>query len=156
MIEALGMVAINADALAWHEPPDGPGPALHADRKTSLQGWLPPMYRVLDVPAALQALAPDPAVAGAFTLAIDDDLLRENAGPWRVTFESGKVVVESAAVEANADLRMPVGAFAQALLGRPDLAALEAAGAVAVANPGAFAAARRLLPAHSTYCLDFF
>jgi predicted acetyltransferase len=156
MIEALGMIAANADALDWHEPAGGPGLALHAERKMTVQGWLPPMYRVLDVPAALRALEPDPAVAGAFTLTIEDDVLGENIGPWRVAFAGGKVAVESAGTEAGADLTMPIGAFTQALLGQPDLAALEAAGAVVVANPTAYAAARRLLPAHSTYCIDFF
>jgi predicted acetyltransferase len=151
LMEALSMLCINAASLSWCEPPDGPYLALHGERGVGIAGWLPPMYRIVDVPGALRALCPD--ASGSFTLAIDDELIPDNRGPWRVVFEPGRVHVEPA---SEAALTLTIGALTQALLGDPSLASLAVMGAVEVRDDDAFAAARRLLPPHPLYCVDFF
>jgi predicted acetyltransferase len=158
MIDALGMFCINASSVSWCEPSDGPYLARHGERGVGIRGWMSPMYRVLDVAAALSALRPGAGEgAGSFTLAVQDELVPDNRGPWRVTFEAGRVGVEAAG-GVEPDLTLPIDAFTQALLGEPDLAAVAAQGSVRVGPAGAagMEAARRLFAPRPVYCLDFF
>jgi predicted acetyltransferase len=99
--------------------------------------WL----RITDVPAALSRrryLTPIDLV-----LEVDDQLLPENAGRWRLRADgpSGPATCVPADDGATADLVCDVADLAAAYLGGVSLATLAAAGRVREATPGALAAA---------------
>jgi predicted acetyltransferase len=99
--------------------------------------WL----RITDVPAALRRrryLIPVDLV-----LEVDDQLLPENAGRWRLQADgpSGPATCVPAADGAAADLVCDVADLAAAYLGGVSLATLAAAGRVREATPGALATA---------------
>lgn len=52
------------------------------------------MLRILDVPAALAGRGYLPGVDATVTFAVDDELLPENRGPWRLSVAGGKGSVE--------------------------------------------------------------
>ncbi|MBE7559947.1 GNAT family N-acetyltransferase [bacterium] len=137
LLSALGRIGYNGATLTWPEPGDSPFWALFCEYGLEATVERPPMYRIIDAPAALRALGADGE--GEFTLELRDPLLPENAGPWRVRFGAGSVTVEPA---STAQLALDVRTAAQALLGEPSLADL--------------AAATRLLPRFPTHCADFF
>jgi predicted acetyltransferase len=81
--------------LAWYGPPSTSpmGLAIASNAfsvKTDLVRW---MTRVLDVPLALRSRG-YPSVSGEAVLDIDDNLFPENAGPWLVQADAGRVTVE--------------------------------------------------------------
>jgi len=64
------------------------------------------MFRLLDVSAALDARGYRDDIAHVVSLAVEDELLPENRGPWRVAVEGGKASVESV---DNATMTIPIG-----------------------------------------------
>jgi predicted acetyltransferase len=155
LLGLLRQLLINTSAIRWFEPADSPFLAQYAERDTEVVARRPVMYRLIDVPLALATLPVDEAVAGTFTMAVFDPQLADNAGPWRVAAEEGRLTVEPCSTDAP-DLEIGVGALTQAVLGEPDLMALHRHGAVTVRSPEALALAARLLPPHPVCCLDFF
>jgi predicted acetyltransferase len=125
-------------AGSWDEP------IMHmVDEPRTLGGrqtdslWL----RITDVPAALRRrryLTPIDLV-----LEIDDPLLPENAGRWRLRADgpAAPATCVPAPDGAAADLVCDVADLAAAYLGGVSLATLAAAGRVREANPGALASA---------------
>ncbi len=76
-----------------------------------------PMLRVLDVAGALAARRAWPAVAPLrFTLNVQDTLLPENQGPWRVDFDGRRALAERGEGE-DARLTAEPAAFAQIYAG---------------------------------------
>lgn len=144
-------LAINKSGLSWFEPSDSPFYARFLDQGVEAKLDRPIMFRVTDVPAALRQLKP--ASSGEFTLKVQDDLIEENRGPWRVAFGPDGVAVEPA---SEADLEIDIRHFAQAFLGDPswtDLARLDLA---VVRDAKALEAALALMPATPVYCPEFF
>jgi predicted acetyltransferase len=103
--------------LAWYGPPSTSpmGLAIGSNGfsvKPDLTRW---MTRVLDVPLALRSRG-FPPVSGEAVLEIDDNLFPENAGPWLVHADAGRVSVEPAG-DANAaqphgpTKPLPIGLF---------------------------------------------
>jgi predicted acetyltransferase len=78
--------------VEWAGPPNDPA-TLVTDEQSIEQsyryGW---MLRLLDVPAALEQRG-YPSEDGTCTIAVEDGLFPENAGPWRIEAERGKVAV---------------------------------------------------------------
>jgi len=151
ILSVLSALGINKRSLTWCEPIDGPFRAGWFDRGMRFTLARPLMWRVVDVPAALAALAP--RAAGGFTIEIDDAQLPANRGPWRVVARDGHVDV--ARCDA-ADVRLDVGRFAQALLGEPSFAQLVREGFVHVARDAAADECARVLSAAAVYCLEDF
>lgn len=147
----LGKIGMNRSKVSWYEPPDLPYLTEYVDTDVEVALARPIMFRVNDVPAALEALQPEGR--GEFTLEVADELIPENRGPWAVRFQRGVVEVSPS---ASADIVLDVRAFTQALLGQPSLQALVAAGRAAVRSDGALDAAAALLPMRDVYCLEFF
>jgi len=72
------------------------------------------MARLVNVPRALELCRT--SGAGSVVISVADDILPENAGPWRVTFNpGGENLVEK--VDAEPDISLPVGDLTQLLLG---------------------------------------
>lgn len=153
ILGSLATLCFNSSALRWCEPGDGPFLTQFIDRGMEARRMHTPMYRVLDVAAALRALRPEGG--GSLVLEVEDELLAANDGPWLIEWGGGEVAVGPAPARA-AGLRMPIGALTQALLGEPSLDEVVRAGMVEVHDPSALAAARRQLPPFPTHCLDFF
>ncbi|MDB2238133.1 GNAT family N-acetyltransferase [Halorubrum ezzemoulense] len=74
-----------------------------------------PMFRLVDVPAALRELAPDPDLDAEFTLAVDDPLVGWHDRPIRVTVAGGEVDAER--VDAGGDPGSPDDADVAAGIG---------------------------------------
>ncbi len=107
----------SANELAWYGPPSTSPVALAIgsngfSMKSDLTRW---MTRVLDVPLALRSRG-YPQATGEAVLEIDDTLFPENAGPWLVQADAGRVSVEpvdraTAAHRPAAGKPLPVGLF---------------------------------------------
>lgn len=151
LFEILRSIGINKTALTWYEPSDSPFLARFMDQGVEVRLDRPIMFRVCDVPGALRSLKP--AFSGSFTVEVEDDLVPENRGPWKVDFEKGVVTV---APSAAADLKVDVRQFAQAFLGEPSWSDLARDGMVAVKHGEALEAAMRLMPPTPVYCTEFF
>ncbi len=96
----------SASELAWYGPPTTPQLALAIgsngfSMRSSLTRW---MTRVLDVPLALRSRG-YPQATGEAVVEIDDTLFPENAGPWLVQADAGRVSVEP--VDRAATARRP-------------------------------------------------
>ncbi|MBI1757293.1 MAG: GNAT family N-acetyltransferase [Fimbriimonas ginsengisoli] len=144
-------IGINKSKVSWYEPSDSPFLAAHFDHGCKIEIERIVMYRILNVPLALQALKP--TAEGEFTLEVADAILPENRGPWHVAFSPGAVEVQ---LTHDAALRMSERCFVQALLGEPSLLDLLNLGLVETADTPAAMAAIRLLTPSSVYCTDFF
>ena len=145
-------IAINKSSLTWYEPSNSPYLAQYNDHGCQVQIERTPMFRVLHVVSAFEALKP--AASGEFVVGIVDQGIPENNGNWSVSFGEPGVLVEK--TNQKAGLTLGIGAFAQAILGEPSLADLMNLGLVKVEDESQAVAAQRLLPPASTYCADFF
>jgi predicted acetyltransferase len=108
--------------------------------------WL----RIVDLPAALARRAYQTPVD--VVLEVDDQLLAENAGRWRLRSDgpAGTATCVPAPAGAPVDLVCDVADLAAAYLGGTSLATLAAAGRVREANPGALATASTAFGWHRT------
>jgi predicted acetyltransferase len=151
LFDVLRSIGINKKALSWFEPSDGPFYQAHLDEGVDVSLARPIMYRVCDVPVALSLLRPHGE--GRFSICVKDELVPENEGPWLVTFGGGQVAVSRS---ESFEIEMDSQRFAQAFLGEPSIETLARNGFVSVSSASALAEAAKLMPASSTYCLDFF
>ncbi|HSI72065.1 MAG TPA: GNAT family N-acetyltransferase [Fimbriimonas sp.] len=151
LMDILRGLAVNKTGLSWHEPSDSPFLASYLDTKVETVIERPIMYRVNDVPGALRALTPEQF--GQFSVRVQDELVPENVGPWRVELIDGKVSVQKS---DNADIEIDVRHFAQSFLGDPSFADLLRNGFVKVNNPQAIGPASRLFSPMPVYCPEFF
>jgi predicted acetyltransferase len=122
--------------LAWYGPPSTSpmGLAIGSNGfsvKSDLTRW---MTRVLDVPLALGSRG-YPPVSGEAVLEIDDNLFPDNAGPWLVQADAGRVTVEpvgtaTAARRQGAAKPLPIGLFSALYTGFASAADLVVMGAL--------------------------
>jgi predicted acetyltransferase len=140
--------------LTWHGPPNEPLALLLAESRTVEQtSSFPWMFRLLDVPGALEARG-YPEVDGECVIAVDDALFPDNAGPFRLEANAGKVAV-SRVDDASSRRPIPVGLLSALYTGRlstDDLVRLGAAGADDPALP----VLARLFAGPPPWSPDFF
>ena len=86
-------------------------------------------------------------------MAIDDEILRANRGPWRVSFSPEGVEVDSC--EAG-DLKLDICQVSQAILGEPSLTDLLEHDFVQAPSAETIQAATALLTPKTTYSLEYF
>jgi predicted acetyltransferase len=94
--------------LEWAGPPNDPASLVVQEQSIEQSyryGW---MLRLLDVPAALEQRG-YPSEDGTCTIAVEDSLFPENAGPWKVEAERGKVAVRRE--EGGGRRAVPIGAL---------------------------------------------
>lgn len=151
ILAAMRGACINQSGAIWCEPARSPFLAQHYDEGVVAKEDRAIMYRVLDVPRALESLRP--TSAGSFRVRVLDRELPENEGPWRVDFEPSGVRVARA--DAS-DWECGIGAFTQAFMGSPSLADLAVEGLATVREPSGLAAACALLTPMPVTCYDFF
>lgn len=108
--------ASNQTTVSWCEPPDSPFLAGYLDQGVSADVHRPSMFRVLDVAAVLAGIRTE--ATGSITLAVEDDLVPENAGPW--TMECGP---DGSQVSRGGepDLLLDIRALTQIVLGQPSV-----------------------------------
>lgn len=147
ILSFLSGIGINKTHLSWLEPGDSPFLASYHDQGVEATVERPLMARILDVRGALALL--EPVGAGAINLAVQDEDLPENQGPWRIEFKDGKVQVEPA---AKADITCDVRSLTQMLVGDPSFEELHAQGRI----EGESGPAAQLFRAHRVYCADAF
>jgi predicted acetyltransferase len=142
----LSGLAINKTCVSWQEPADSPLLARHLDQGMKIESEKPIMYRLLDPVAALESYAAPGE--GRFSIAIEDEDLPENSGPWDVCFADGETRVSR---RDSAEVRLSPQAAIQVLLGAPSFADLVRNGYLP-ANE----AASRFLPPSPVFCADHF
>ena len=76
-----------------------------------------PMFRLVDVAGALEALDPDPAIETTFTLAVDEPLAGWHDRLLRVTVTDGVVDVIHEDTDVSVDVTTGVGALSQLYAG---------------------------------------
>lgn len=145
-------LCINRKCAEWLEPTPSPFYAQYMDQGVEMEEDRTSMYRVLNVPKALESL--QTSATGAFTFRVDDAQLPENEGPWRVEFSSAGVEVSR--FSGTADWSCDIQAFTQALLGDPSFDSLRRFGKVAVHQMDGFYAAAQLLTPATVFCTEFF
>lgn len=151
MIDLFKGLGINKKCIRWSEPSDSPYRARFVDESVEMHVKRSAMYRAIDVPALLRAL---PATdAEPFTLHVDDEVICENRGPWRVDPRSDGWTVEPA---TEAALYFTPQSFVQAYLGEPSLESLARNGLVEVRDARSLRSAQRALPPLPTSHYDFF
>lgn len=125
-----------------------------------------PMFRLVDAPAALRELSPDPGLDAAFTLAVDDPLVDWHDRPVRVTVADGEVDAErvdpdeaGASGSTVADVTVGIGTLSQLYAGYRDVDDLRAHAALEVdddAPDGLDADLDALLPPRRTFLREGF
>jgi predicted acetyltransferase len=143
-------IGANKTAITWREPRAGIFQHLYADQGVQIETWRPIMFRVINVPNALAKLKPN--ASGEFTIAVQDEILPQNFGPWKVGFEPEAVHVQKA---EQADITVSIQQFTQAFLGEPSLQTLADEGLL-MGQSAALEAANRLFKPTPVYCMDFF
>lgn len=111
------------------------------------------MARGLDLGAAVSARGYPPGLHAEVTLSVDDPLLPEARGPWRLSVEEGKGRLEPAT--ATADVTLRARAVGPLLTGFRDAATL-ALGGLAHGDEDALATLSGVFAAPSPFFLDFF
>jgi predicted acetyltransferase len=141
------------DTLKWHGPPNEPWSMLLAESRSvevSSQWWW--MSRLLDVPGALEARG-YPDVDGRCVIAVDDPLFEENAGPFRIEANGGKVAVVQ--TDEPAPPAIPIGLLSSLFTGHLSAADLVRFGALAAEDP-AVPVLERLFGGPPPWMPDFF
>ncbi|MDV7350790.1 GNAT family N-acetyltransferase [Halorubrum distributum] len=122
-----------------------------------------PMFRLVDVPAALAALDPDPDLETAFALAVDDPLVDWHERPVRVAVADGAVDAErvdpDVSGSVDADVTAGVGALSQLYAGYRDVDDLRAHAALDLADgapDGLAADLAALFPPRRTFLREGF
>ena len=127
-------------------PPDAPLLDLVDDpRAVTCEVRTGPMFRLVDVAAALDgdALDPDPDLETTFRLAVDDPLVGWNDETFRIAVADGSVAVESAEIESTdgtdiPEIRTDVGTLSQLYVGYATVDdAMEAGGLAIDPDPAA-------------------
>ena len=123
-----------------------------------------PMFRLVDVPAALPALDPDPGLETAFTLAVEDPIVDWHDRPVRVTVADGAVDAERVGTDGPdaspaVDVTAGIGALSQLYAGYRDVDDLRAHAALDVdddAPDGLAADLAALFPPRRTFLREGF
>jgi predicted acetyltransferase len=150
MLAVLTGLCANRSSLTWYEPSASPFLQRSLDQGCQVSLERSAMFRVLDVQSALRILRADGT--GEFTLSVEDLLIPQNRGPWRVRFGPDGTDVEPG---GEPDLRIPGWALGPAILGEPSLAELASSGVI-VGSDHAVKAAARLMSPYPTCLYDFF
>ncbi len=141
------------DKMTWHGPPNEPLALLVAESRSVERTFeFPWMTRLLDVPGALEARG-YPDVDGECVIAVDDPLLPENAGPFRIEANAGKVAVSRA--DGPAGRPISIGLLSAMFTGHLSPADLVRLGA-AVPDDPALPVLGRLFAGSPPWSPDFF
>ena len=151
ILAVLRAIGKNKSSVTWFEPSDSPYRTYFWDNGATLEITNPLMYRVVNVKKALEGLKP--TSSGVFTLQVLDEIVPQNAGPWRVAFSPSGVEVTPA---DSAEIVIGEGHFAQAFLGEPSLLTIASNGFVEVGDAKHLEAAARLLTPSPTLCFEAF
>lgn len=148
-------LAINRGSIVWNEPTRSPFVAEFMQEKTLVATERLIMYRAVDVPQSVRSLSPVSAdVSGSFSIEVDDVLLPENRGPWRITYGNGKVQVEKQSEPA--DIGMSIKRFSQLLMGEPNAHTLADCGLMRLGRAEVLDQALMVFSPKTVACWDFF
>jgi predicted acetyltransferase len=140
--------------FVWDAPPDDPlwHYAANWDVKVA---WKPSFSaRVVDLPAAVALLQPDPALSGACTIQLQDALTSRNTGSWEITAEGGAAT--AVRTTRRPQLAADIGACSQLLFGDPDAASLRRASRLTASDEAAYAFLSALCPPALCWTNDGF
>jgi len=116
-----------------------------------LKRW---MLRVLDAPKAIAARGFSPAVTGSAEVTLNDPLLPENSGSWRLEVSGGRGDLTSTETTSTS-LRLGPNGFAALYAGAP-LHRLRTAGLAAGGDPAADELLDAAFAGSAAYLLEYF
>lgn len=116
----------QAHKLVWRAADDDPILLRLSEEPARVMERKPWFLRIVDIGRAFAERGYARGVATELTFAVEDEILPENAGVWRLTVDDGVGVV--ARVDATPEARLPIAALAPLFSGHASLAALVAAG----------------------------
>lgn len=148
----VGRHGTTARDATFHAPTPNPWALLLAEQDLDRDGDFDWMARGLDLPAAVAARGFPDGLAGTVTLRVDDRLVEDARGPWRLEVAEGRGVLEPA---AEAEVRLDATAVGPLCTGYRSASELARAGRAA----GPEEALRRLDAAFAgsvPTLLDFF
>ncbi len=128
-------LAHNQSTVVWNEPSNSPFLTRYLDQGAEVRVHRQTMYRVLNVPKALEIAGPT-----GCTFAINDAQISQNSGPHG----------------AGPRVEMDIESFSQAFMGSPSLADLIAQERVTSEAKGEADALLQAFPACPVLCMDFF
>ncbi len=143
-VEKVNFSAPMDDPLALH--------LMHWDLETKIKPLF--MGRVVDVPAALTALRPEPGWSGKIVLQVADGQCDWNNCTFAVTVDAGCVTV--APTQGVPGVTLDIQTLSQAYWGQPSLDRLRAAERLPISDEAQYALLSRLLPPHICFLRDFF
>ncbi|MFC4450106.1 GNAT family N-acetyltransferase [Halorussus aquaticus] len=115
-----------------------------------------PMVRLVDVPAAFEALEYPDAPDASFTVAVSDPLADWNDGAFRVRVEGGRATCERTARDAEADVVTSVSALSQVYVGYHSVADAESLTDLDVRTPAARETLSAMFPETEVFPRDHF
>lgn len=111
-----------------------PWAPLLAEQDLERRSELDWMARALDLPAAVAARGFPTGVDGAVTIAVDDPLLAQARGPWRLELSAGRGRLDPAPTVDLADVRLSANAVGPLFTGYRGPAELAVAGRLAASE----------------------
>ncbi|NEU57017.1 enhanced intracellular survival protein Eis [Halorussus sp. MSC15.2] len=115
-----------------------------------------PMVRLVDVPAAFEALDYPDAPDASFTVRVSDSLADWNDGTFRVRVEGGRATCERTAGEAEADVVTGVSALSQVYVGYHSVADAESLTDLDVRTPVARETLSAMFPERDVFLREGF
>lgn len=154
LLSVLHYYGVQVEKISWCAPADDPLALhlMHYDLETKLRPLF--MGRVVNVPAALTALRPDPSLVGTHVLQVADAQCEWNNGVFAVTLDAGHVTVTAS--QDTPGVTLDIQTLSQAYWGQPSLDWLRASGRFNVTDEAQYALLSRLLPPHTCFLRDFF
>jgi predicted acetyltransferase len=142
----------NQSNVTWCEPPNSPFLANYLNQGIKVEMDEPTMFRVINVPECLKAIAPKEADFD-FTIGVTDDVIPSNHGSFR-----GTTGPEGAAVEPGGepDFEIDMRSLSQAVMGSPSLANLADLGVIRVRSAAGLDQATRFFGSKPVICMEFF
>lgn len=113
-----------------------------------------PMFRLVDVSAAIEMLPYDPAVSGGLTVAVDDPLVDANDGSFALSFDEGRATCRP--TDADPDVACDVGTLSQLYAGYRSATDAAELGDLAVETPDALDLLASAFPERPTYLPERF
>lgn len=118
----------RVDRIVWTAAPHDPLLHMLQETGTWIESWEEWLLRVVNAPAALTNRGYPPNLTAELHLYIDDGLIAENSGVWRLRVESGQAAVTRTKTCGEHNIRLCITALASLFSGYLDAAALRRMG----------------------------
>lgn len=147
----LRALAMNKTTMEWWEPGDSPYLAAYCDQGVTFASDGLFMFSALNVPELLSKLPV--GEEATIRIQVEDPILPENCGPWRVTRTPQGIDVSAC---SDFDLSVSLQRMTQMLMGEPSATDLIRANLIIPPSEKIRAALESIFPARRVYCVDLY